>query len=572
MVSARDVGRQPITIIEIDQDFCANTYGVSPCTAELGVTGTRKCFNTRATCQDTDNFDRDAITLRFCTAHDNLPRDINMFPTIMSVDSLPTEVNIAATDRSAAALGRRASITIELRDHPYHDRLIDPYWEDRGYDPMGRGTFWSKWLVRNPFHVDRPLRVRDGYVGQALEDMQVRNYVIDRIDGPANGKVRLIGKDPLRLLNSDSAVAPRPNSSRILSGTGGSPSGAGKVAVNATSMTLTPTGIGNTEFEASGYARVDDEIFSFTRSSDVLTFTGRGLFNSIAVEFSYGDTVQAAFYRNAARIEDIIYDLISEFSDVATSLIDYSSWVAEGDKLPYRFGGTAISEPTPVSTLIGELLALGVCLLWWDEREQKIVFRVIEPLDDADLAATVDYRANMIANTFSLTPRPEDRASRIYLYHTLAKPTEFGDKQANFLRVSRSIDADAELPEEYGNARIREIFTRWAHGYAVSHGDLLCDRLLSMVRDQPNQIAFELDAKDEHLTVGDVVEVVHPSIVDFIGDPLPTRAMIISYQPKKPGHSIAYKCRGIGAVPLISVTADMDTVTADSTLFTVDRN
>jgi hypothetical protein len=48
------------TYFEIDLPRCANTYGVSPCTATVGAdspdTGTDKCFNSRASCQDLPNF------------------------------------------------------------------------------------------------------------------------------------------------------------------------------------------------------------------------------------------------------------------------------------------------------------------------------------------------------------------------------------------------------------------------------------------------------------------------------------------------------------------------------------
>jgi hypothetical protein len=43
-----------LNFFELDLPRCANTYGVSPCTAS----GSTKCFNTRATCQDLANFRR----------------------------------------------------------------------------------------------------------------------------------------------------------------------------------------------------------------------------------------------------------------------------------------------------------------------------------------------------------------------------------------------------------------------------------------------------------------------------------------------------------------------------------
>ena len=36
---------------------CSLDYGVAPCTAEVGTTGSYKCYNSPRTCQDAANFD-----------------------------------------------------------------------------------------------------------------------------------------------------------------------------------------------------------------------------------------------------------------------------------------------------------------------------------------------------------------------------------------------------------------------------------------------------------------------------------------------------------------------------------
>lgn len=53
-MNERVVGREPIELIEILVPKCANVHGSAPCTATQ--TGNAKCFNTRATCNDIDNF------------------------------------------------------------------------------------------------------------------------------------------------------------------------------------------------------------------------------------------------------------------------------------------------------------------------------------------------------------------------------------------------------------------------------------------------------------------------------------------------------------------------------------
>ena len=49
------LGRELCYYIEIEQDYCSNTIGVSPCTAGFSVG--RECFNCLATCLDVPNYD-----------------------------------------------------------------------------------------------------------------------------------------------------------------------------------------------------------------------------------------------------------------------------------------------------------------------------------------------------------------------------------------------------------------------------------------------------------------------------------------------------------------------------------
>jgi len=48
-----------IEFIEIDLNICQNSYGIAPCTAQVGVTGTEKCFNCVSTCQDLANYSQE---------------------------------------------------------------------------------------------------------------------------------------------------------------------------------------------------------------------------------------------------------------------------------------------------------------------------------------------------------------------------------------------------------------------------------------------------------------------------------------------------------------------------------
>ena len=76
------VGREPIQIVEILQPLCTNEFGVAPCTA-TGTADT-KCYNTRATCQDTANFALGTpLSLFFTKAQ--------FLPTLQANQTVPVE-------------------------------------------------------------------------------------------------------------------------------------------------------------------------------------------------------------------------------------------------------------------------------------------------------------------------------------------------------------------------------------------------------------------------------------------------------------------------------------------------
>src|SRR5262245_5600616 len=131
-----------IQFVEIDVPHCALTYGTSPCQASLSSsppTGTRKCFNSLATCQDRANFTDVPVTLRFGedvffrqdVRYDpgNSPRAIagvgadlsnyDAFPFIKSVDYQPAIVSLGGD------IGQRATIKVTFKDAPHPDNTDD---------------------------------------------------------------------------------------------------------------------------------------------------------------------------------------------------------------------------------------------------------------------------------------------------------------------------------------------------------------------------------------------------------------------------------------------------------------
>jgi hypothetical protein len=94
----------------------------------------------------------------------------------------------------------RSQTSIKLVDEPCPDHLEDPYAATRA--TPAQGTFWARYLARNPNLVGRPARVRRGYVVQPFswDTFQTELFVIDAVRGPdTDGSVTLVLSDPLKI-------------------------------------------------------------------------------------------------------------------------------------------------------------------------------------------------------------------------------------------------------------------------------------------------------------------------------------------------------------------------------------
>lgn len=242
-----------LTYVEIDIDYCENTYGVAPCTASIPTTGSKKCFNCVKTCQDRDNYSELGATLRFSKDVDYLPSDIEVAaPSIVDVSYSPATISLGED------LGMRASITITFRDHPHSDTGVgfDKYLSSRSYDPFKTGSFWGKFRARHPFMRGKGLRWIMGLVGQDLEEMEIRNFVIDSVSGPTrDGVFTIVAKDALKLADDDRSQAPPLSEGSLVA----------DVSSGATTATLTPASISQDYFP-SGYAAIGNkEIVKYHR-------------------------------------------------------------------------------------------------------------------------------------------------------------------------------------------------------------------------------------------------------------------------------------------------------------------
>ncbi|MBC7282577.1 hypothetical protein [Hoeflea sp.] len=530
------LSRKPLQIVEIDLPRCTRTYATAPCTAALGTTGDHKCYNSIATCQDVPNFLSANLTLRFSKNQSGLPRGQAIYPALSNVTTRAGRVNLSGIDPKRSPLGQRARITVTLQDFTDAEAYIDKYQAERisgaaqssgiGYRPKDRGTFFAKLKKRWPYYLGKPLRVLEGYEGDALASMRTRSYVITEWSGPnAAGKVTITAKDVLDLADNNKAQAPVASRGKLLA----------DISASATTLTLTPSGIGS-EYSASGYVAIGREVMAFTRSSDTLTVT-RAQFDTTASAHSTSDVVQECLIYTKQRADVIIADLLTTYAGIDPAFIDTAAWFAESERwLGGIVFGAIITKPEGVAGLIGEICQHGI-MVWWDEVAQEIRFKLNRPLDLDEVFLQVTDDRNIIEGTADIEDAVDERASQVHFWHGIIDPTGSVTDGSNFKKLVIGSDLTLEGDDFYGESRIKEIFSRW---FGTSGDDatasVIVDRLIARYKFVPENFTCDLDAKDlSGVGMTSLVEVSTRLLTDDTGIIEPRQMQVLFREETQPG-------------------------------------
>jgi hypothetical protein len=434
-----------LTFVEIDIDYCSLTYGTAPCTAALGVTGSDRCYNTIATCQARAAFDNVPVTLRFAIDTLALPESgIEALPYLTAVNYTPPTISLGKD------LGTRASVTANFMDRPHPDTGagFDKYLSQRAYaDPFYRGTFFGKFATRQKYIKGRPFRLIQGYLGQAIGDMETRHFVIESFTGPdRQGNYSITAKDALKLVDGDRAQAPVLSLGYLSS----------DITNIATSATLLPSGIGNASYPASGYVNIGGkEICSFTRSDDVLTLT-RAQFNTTAQAHRAEDRAQLCIYYNGESPADVIYDLLTTYADVPTAYIPLADWQDEIDNYYNRQITAILPDPTSVKDLVAEIIEQVGLAIWWDDQNEVISLQVLQ---EATIISYEYNEENILEGSLQIKEQPEKRISQVWNYYGQINPLKSISDIDNYRSTLATVDAQSQ--SDYGQAAIKKIYSRW---------------------------------------------------------------------------------------------------------------
>lgn len=497
--------------VEIDIKFCSLTYGTSPCTAAIGVTGSEKCFNTRnrgADCQDPTNFSQSTKTVRF-GLHDVpwLPADIPCIPLLRDA---PVQPAVYAPGES---LGESAVLTASFINSRHSDNGFDKYIVDRSYDPFEQGTFWGKFRARNTYLESRPIRVYRGHLGQSLSEMDCEHFFIEKIVGPdSDGNVTITGVDFLSLLNREKAQAPTPNSGYLDA----------DLSLGSTSFTVLPAGIGDEEYPASGTAVLGKELITFTRANDVFTCS------ATTAAHQSGDVVQLPLIFTSKNIATIINTLVSDYTILGSDYFDNAAAQTLVSTFANVLYSRTIPKPEPVRDLLDELIQQGGLVMGANTRTQKFTFDVLRPNPTTGLIVDAD---EVIGGTFTQRDQPKKRYSSVWVFYGKRDIFE-DDEPTNFLSA---VIFPAE-DNQYDTSNIRKIFSKWIPGTGLTVATDVASRAIARYQFPPVLLEFELFAKNTR-QLGQVVNITDPTIETATGAQGTKQAIITSWEATTEGNA-----------------------------------
>lgn len=522
---ANRAARQQVYILEIDIPQCTLTYGTSPCTAAIGVTGTDRCYNTFKTCQIRSVFAPATKTYRWS----NVPiRDPSLFPCVPGITTIAHAPTLIQPGKG---IGTRAQATVSISDGPFPDFGIDPYVGDRSYDVVRQGTFWGKWLARNQFYSNRVARLKYGFLNPDgsydSTSFTTYTYIVDSIDWDTNSAGVIVSLlDVLKLASDEKAQCPAPSNmflgTAILST---DPPG--------TLVTMTPAGIVASVFGADGSQGtmiIDNELIGYqviNTAIDEISLTVRAAYRTVTDDHALGNKVQLCAVFNNQNIAQVIYTLLVTYGNVPAGYINFSDWQAE--TLAWLSGVTidaVIASVTGVTDLLNDLCAHGLCYIWWNERTAMVDFRAVRPGLPSEITALSDK--NFLQAQSSVSTYSKDRISAAVVYWGIVDNTKNLSDSANYIGGIGIDDTDASGPNEYQVSATTFIYSRWIQDQDTA--EIIANRIVNRYRDDLIQFKFQLDPRDAIPWTGDPITITSRYFQGVDGAPAVIDADIIQVQ------------------------------------------
>lgn len=498
-----------LTYAELDVPRCTLIYGVAPCSAQLGVTGTDKCFNSPATCQAHSDYQGTTKTLRWVENAEYVPfSKVEAIPSLLSVETSPQKIE------PGESLGKRERVKAGFKNHPHNDIGMDPYVRDRDYNPWDRGTFWGRFNARYPNIAGYPFRIRRGDFDPAanisgfsiLQRLETSHYIADKLDLSAQSAV-INGLDVLTFIEGNKSLCPKPSNGIL----------AADITDTQSTLTLLPVGIGS-EYPATGEASIGKEYVTFNRTGDSIILTGRALYGSERKAHEAGVTFQLA----AVITGDIaqVLNALLQYTDTPATWYDLTAWQTEATEHASEILEARIAVPTAVSTLVNHLMTEMGLDIHSDNVRRRIFMRVLRPLSPS-FSITEDRAINLSPGLDSST-----LYSAVYLQYGRINPLEKLDEDQNYLGHLLRVSDDPEVILQGNSPAIHKVQSIWLPStqrqVASETAALILGRYSKVLRTMQAVVRV-----DDSPQLGDVGEVTSRFFEDATGSTAPIPMQVV---------------------------------------------
>jgi len=489
-------------------------------------TGSDKCFNSWATCQDTANYLAEDKVVSFCTPVSIVPDGCIPF-----LDSVKGDSGQLDPENS---LGKRGQITVNVMDAPHDDTGIDPYVDERTYSALDRGTFWPRFRARFPFYQGRKLEWYQGYYPFSRANAKKRTYIMEDLRGwGRSGKITIVAKDPLKLADDKRAQWPQASTGLLTS----------SLSAVATPTTLdittgTATEYDLEDYETTGVVLIGSEIIPYTGTTVItggvrLTGVGtRGIVGDYETPKSAhaaGDAVQKCAYFEAMKVPKVIQVLLERGGNVPTAYIDYTTWETEYDTWLAGFTVTRlICKPEGVTSIIKELIPQSnTWAVWFDNEAEEIRYQVVRPLDYNELIDTFSDDDNIIGGSLAAQDDDSRLMNQILVQYGQIDPTKDAKDGTNYREGFVAIDVGSQSAREHNQTFNNQINGRWHGTGNRSELIVIADKLLQARSSVPIRVEFDVDRKDDAAKTGQFLRLETAAITDQFGIEVPTIVRVI---------------------------------------------
>lgn len=463
-----------------------------------------------------------------------------IFPCLSNASPVGTLINLSGADRNYRPLGRQATLDFSARDFAHSDITQDPYLNDRGAEP--KGTFWPRWIARQKFgKVGARVRRHIGYAGEPLSSYETTSYTLERASTSEDG-ASFYCRDEFARTDFSKAQSPKESGLTLREAATAADTSLFLVYDETFRFVRTP-----------GVLRINDEIITFAehyiQTEDVdgtqvsyIEISGltRGDYETDAADHDAEDVVQRCLVYDDTSVDDAIHDLLIVDAGIEAQFVDIQGLraMADADLAPYSLNGI-ITEPMSINDLLGRVSVECGFYLWWDERAQQIKFQAIRGIDAGSIVRTVTYEDNIIAGSFKVTEKEQQRLNVITFYYNPISRTGDLAKPSNYKNAKQIINGDTSTGETYGDfVQERAVFSLFLE--SAAEVNQTAARIAQRYADIPMRAEFYLDAKDRDLWVGDIIQISHPSIVDADGSRDIRRWIIVEAEEARPGHTMRY--------------------------------